>query len=352
VFENWVKGPTYICQGKNPACKFSFDKLDDKIVQLSISSDMSRYIVPNFKFVGIDSDGDGIKDHLDDDDDNDGIVDTDDPFPLNPNNSANSNAESFKTSLFSVRYFNEGVEISNGTVNKPSINYGFSDFQNIPSQDFSAEWTGTIEILDDTKIIDFNVALSNSDAEVYVDGELISTWSNNSRTIELDLSTGVHTVKVNYTNNWHTVSFNTSFTPKTLPITIVDAPAKIGSFIDNTVGVVYIGAYEADTIFNESTITLSNTPQKVFLFVSSYSSINWIIDNPNNVEITGIAYSSYSSKSTITAETNIPIVEIDNLSYGYSNFSAPIAEIESIIGRVPDYTGGDYALSSINVVYP
>ena len=40
--------------------------------------------MPTFEFVGIDSDGDGIKDHIDEDDDNDGIFDEFDPYPLDP----------------------------------------------------------------------------------------------------------------------------------------------------------------------------------------------------------------------------------------------------------------------------
>jgi len=41
--------------------------------------------MPHFQFVGVDTDGDGIHDHLDEDDDNDGILDGDDGCPLNPN---------------------------------------------------------------------------------------------------------------------------------------------------------------------------------------------------------------------------------------------------------------------------
>jgi hypothetical protein len=41
--------------------------------------------MPIFKDVGIDTDGDGVRNELDEDDDNDGIFDIDDLCPLNPN---------------------------------------------------------------------------------------------------------------------------------------------------------------------------------------------------------------------------------------------------------------------------
>ena len=41
--------------------------------------------MPHFQFVGIDTDGDGIADHVDEDDDNDGRFDKDDTCPLDSN---------------------------------------------------------------------------------------------------------------------------------------------------------------------------------------------------------------------------------------------------------------------------
>ena len=38
--------------------------------------------MPIYKDVGIDTDGDGVRNALDPDDDNDGVLDTDDAFPL------------------------------------------------------------------------------------------------------------------------------------------------------------------------------------------------------------------------------------------------------------------------------
>jgi hypothetical protein len=86
VFSRWHKGDGFFCAGStNPTCALSnTGAAGNTGIEALIDSQEMFHIMPIFEFVGIDTDGDGIKDHLDEDDDNDGIFDIDDPYPLDP----------------------------------------------------------------------------------------------------------------------------------------------------------------------------------------------------------------------------------------------------------------------------
>lgn len=89
-FSKWQAGDYYQCaNSENPVCTVSNgpasdDPLVESIRNSILDTGMYFYAKPIFTFVGIDTDDDGIKDHLDVDDDNDGIFDLDDACPLNP----------------------------------------------------------------------------------------------------------------------------------------------------------------------------------------------------------------------------------------------------------------------------
>ena len=89
-FSKWQAGDYYQCaDSENPVCTVSNgpasdDPLLESIRNSILDTGMYFYAKPLFTFVGIDTDDDGIKDHLDVDDDNDGIFDVDDLCPLNP----------------------------------------------------------------------------------------------------------------------------------------------------------------------------------------------------------------------------------------------------------------------------
>ena len=88
VFSKWAAGPGFLCPDSvNPTCVVNNTVLPTGYPAFDavIAGDMFFYAMPLFDFVGIDTDEDGILNHLDDDDDNDGIPDVDDPCPLEPN---------------------------------------------------------------------------------------------------------------------------------------------------------------------------------------------------------------------------------------------------------------------------
>ena len=88
VFSKWHAGPGFLCADSvNPKCVVNNTTLPfgNAGIDAVIAGDSFYYVMPLFNFVGIDTDDDGIKDHLDADDDNDGISDLEDECPYDPN---------------------------------------------------------------------------------------------------------------------------------------------------------------------------------------------------------------------------------------------------------------------------
>ncbi|GAB5450063.1 MAG: hypothetical protein Hals2KO_03910 [Halioglobus sp.] len=87
-FERWQGGPGFNCPGSTvPTCTVTnsgFLALFGEAALTHLQSDKIDHLMPIFKWVGIDTDGDGTPNRFDDDDDNDGMLDDDDPCPLNP----------------------------------------------------------------------------------------------------------------------------------------------------------------------------------------------------------------------------------------------------------------------------
>lgn len=86
VFKQWAAGPGFMCgDSTDPHCNVTNVGLSAfNGVMDVITSGQILHAMPLFEFVGTDTDGDTIPDHLDEDDDNDGVLDTDDLYPHDP----------------------------------------------------------------------------------------------------------------------------------------------------------------------------------------------------------------------------------------------------------------------------
>lgn len=252
---------------------------------------------------------------------------------------------------FTASYYSDSTFVASEQVDRPSINYIYSNFHDIDSPSFHAIWSGDIEVFGEPELIDINFDLSWSDVSLFIDDAEISSWSNGDRTIQYEFAPGIHSVTIEYHNNWHTTGFDTSFTTNTM-YSKDEAMVLIEPYIDLDTQIIYVGCYESADLYNDSTVTLDGTADKVFLFLSSYDSLNWVIQNPHNVTITGIAYSSSSTAATVTADEMIPTIEIGGIAYGYSDFSRPSADITYLTGRLPDHTYGEYALKDAVISIP
>jgi uncharacterized repeat protein (TIGR02543 family) len=80
-FVKWQTGNDFRCPGStNPVCTVTLG--NDIVGAVILAAYETGYLMPVFKDVGFDTDGDSIYDRQDPDDDNDGILDGDDPCPL------------------------------------------------------------------------------------------------------------------------------------------------------------------------------------------------------------------------------------------------------------------------------
>jgi hypothetical protein len=83
-FEKWSDGSGFLCgKSTNPTCTVNIP--DNAVGAILVALFDSGYVMPIFKNVGIDTDSDGVRNELDEDDDNDGIFDADDACPLDSN---------------------------------------------------------------------------------------------------------------------------------------------------------------------------------------------------------------------------------------------------------------------------
>jgi hypothetical protein len=80
-FVRWQKGTAFFC-GDSTATLCEFSLPGGALGAAAIALFETAYIMPVWKNVGIDTDFDGIRNELDDDDDNDGVLDVNDACPL------------------------------------------------------------------------------------------------------------------------------------------------------------------------------------------------------------------------------------------------------------------------------
>ena len=228
----------------------------------------------------------------------------------------------------------------------PSINYIWDDFLDVDSYNFHGVWEGELEVFDPAKPINANFDASWSDVSFYVDDALIEQWNNSSQIIPLSLEKGIHQIRVEYHNHWHTTGFNVSFT--NYPALTVDtANVEIEPLVTEDTKIVYVGSYESSTLYNEITVTIPEYNGPIMLFLASYESINWVFNNPNETEISAVIVRSNNPGANLKEEGGASIFEVTDLSRTYDEFSQVNMDIEIITGRLPDYTFGGYALSEV-----
>jgi hypothetical protein len=257
-----------------------------------------------------------------------------------------SKSAGYEVGSFHAEYFNKGISVTSAEVASPAIHYIYSDFHGIRSEDFSAVWTGTLEVFDDSKDIDLNFDVSWSDVALTIDGLSVATWSNDSRTIRHTFAKGLHDIRIEYSNNWHTTGFNVSFSDNA-EYSASQLAQLIGIGFPNDVNVVYLGGYESGNLHNDVTVSLAGVTGRVFLFLATFRAVNWIIENPDNVEIVGIGYNSSQPESSMVVAEGVKTYEITNLPYSYNSVSNANQVVAGIVGRSPNQSFATYTLHSI-----
>jgi len=80
-FVKWQAGDFFVCgDSTDPMCTVTLN--GNNLANATVASYLVAYAMPIWKDVGIDTDGDGIRNEEDEDDDNDGYLDPNDTCPL------------------------------------------------------------------------------------------------------------------------------------------------------------------------------------------------------------------------------------------------------------------------------
>lgn len=232
-------------------------------------------------------------------------------------------------------------------VKRPSLNFIYSDFHGINSYNFYGVWAGTIHVSGEGHSAKAHFDVSKGDVSLYVNDDLVEKWRDDSKIVQFNLKKGSNKIRVELHNHWHTTSFNVSFTD--YQKLDKSAASEIFEGIDfNTTKAVYIGTNGASTNnlgenYNEILVTLSKSTAPVFIFLNSYRAVNWVINNPHNVKIVGVALQGRSPGSTVAMKSSAPIYELQASRNAYKNSHS----IREFIGKNADYAITKSVLSNI-----
>ena len=237
------------------------------------------------------------------------------------------------------------VLVSQETTDRIAINYAFDDLDGINANNFYGVWEGSIEVLE-ASTIDINFDYSNSDLDFNIDGAVSQEWINGNKTLRVTVNEGSHSIQAKFHNHWQVASLNVTFTQHTIIATSSEAASALAPKIAGNTKILYVGASESSDFFNELTIELPDYSGNILLFVSSYQSLNIIIDNPFATTISAVVVNSYNPISSVTGH-DAPVYHVKDLDYGYSDFTGPRGDINVMTGRNPDYETGGYSIESV-----
>jgi len=252
--------------------------------------------------------------------------------------SGNTCLADFVVSNVRVKY-NGGAQES---VPRIAANYAWADFRGIDSHDFYATWTATVTANTTNRLINIKTDQGWSSAVIKIDNVVVPYQD----TIAYVFTPGAHTVEISYENNWHTTSFNVSFTDNAVS-TLTQAQTIVEPLADDDTQVIYVGVYESNDFYNEISVLLQAQTKPVILVLNSYHAVNWKLSNPTNVPIKAIVYGAYAPGSTVHANFRIPKIQTYSLSNTYDSVSPP--SLVTLTGGAADRTFGGYGVVSLTI---
>ncbi|MBA2883266.1 hypothetical protein HNR65_003628 [Desulfosalsimonas propionicica] len=284
---------------------------------------------------------------------------------MSPANALSDNQKDVRISSFKAHYYTENDGRNPGrkndgtikdvvsklqfteSVKRPSINFSYSDFNGINSYNFYGVWEGVISADSEGQSVKAHFDVSKSDVSFYLNDKLLEKWNDVSKIVQFSLNKGDNKIRIELHNHWHTTSFNVSFTDYQK----LDKSTAVEVFkgIDfNSTKSIYLGAYEASSRnpgenYNEILVTLPGSPEPIFIFLNSFRAVNWVINNPQNAKIVGIALRGRSPGSTVAITSPAPVYQLP----ASKNAHKSSYDIQAFIGKNADYAFTEYGFSSI-----
>jgi len=185
------------------------------------------------------------------------------------------------------------------------------------TKDFWAYFVGGIDITS-SDIYEFFLSESWSSSRVILDGkEILRTGKD---TVALQLEPKKYKLEVEYLNTWHVGDLAVRYSQKRNIYTMEEAKAKLASIarIDD-LEVWYTWAYESTNPDYRIPVVLKPTSNPVVLMLGSYSTVDWEISNPSNVDIKAVIYAGYEPwiKVSWWLSSSVPVIKLDTYFYTY-----------------------------------
>ncbi len=196
--------------------------------------------------------------------------------------------------------------------------FDYDDFLGIPSEKFNAYWVGVLKV---PKSEFYNVQFNKSwsGGRVSIDRHVITEKGSHNETQKVFLPKGNHIIEVEYSNGLHGTNVQVIVKPLSQikqPQDPTDFLADIKRQYPNVVA-LSAGAHEP----NQQAIVL-DIPKSVaplVLYLGSYETVKWQINNPNNSKIVGVVYGSYEKGSEVQGIAQDKVVNIGRKYGSYKN---------------------------------
>ena len=186
-----------------------------------------------------------------------------------------------------------------------------------PTRDFWAYFVGEIDITS-SSMYEFFLSESWSSSRVILDGkEILKTGKD---TVALKLEPKRYTLEVEYLNTWHVGDLAVGYSQKTPVYTLEQAKLELASIASmENLEVWYTGVYESSNSDYRIPLVLKPSSNPVVLMLGSYSTVNWEISNPSNVDIKAIVYAGYEPWISVTwwVQGSVPVMRVSPYFYTY-----------------------------------
>jgi hypothetical protein len=239
--------------------------------------------------------------------------------------------------------------LSKQKVDSISVNYAWSEFQNIDSKNFRATWTGPLQVTSDSALLRVAIDDSWANTTFKLNGKVIAeskSAQGGLESFDLELKKGAHEIQVDYANQWHTVGFNLAFVTEN-PLDFSGAKAMVQKLSAEKSKIIAVGIYESKSFDREYTIDLSeSTFEDIVILASSYHSVRWKIENPKNIPIKGFFSRSYKEGSTVRGlPSQVKQVVFKDNPSGEFKYDDVNNASKNLFGRDPDFSSSEYASS-------
>ncbi|PLX98038.1 MAG: hypothetical protein C0623_13955 [Desulfuromonas sp.] len=224
--------------------------------------------------------------------------------------------------MFKVFYINTTdpkMVVASAYQESASVNYIHDQLHGIPSKDFGAYWVGNFEFKDEVER-EISVAQSHAETRIYIDGQEVF-GSKTKRNIHFKFTKGLHTIEVEYANNWHTTDLLVNILPVVPMSTKPEAMVAIENVNRQEKTKYWVASvYDSDEMDHQIQLSLKESKTPVILFLASYGPVNWNISGAEKAKLKMVLYSSYKMGSSIKVGPAVPTYKISykNLTLAYT----------------------------------